>query len=265
MTDQIDAIVVDDEELGRSNLKALLDRLERWKVVAEAANGEAAIDLVKKHRPTALFLDIEMPIMNGMQVAKELLQQDCLPFTIFVTAYSQYAVQAFEVNAVDYLLKPLRSDRFRAAVKRVEDALDHDQLESFTDRVASVIGRLSDDSGDIGHYLTRIAVRSVGRVQLIDVGELDWISSEGNYVELHIAGRNVLHRQTLTSLVAQLDPDRFMRVHRSAAVNRHHVAELLTAETGSHSLRLRGGEEVPVSDRYRDDVKRQLGLKDKAQ
>ena len=113
MTAQIDAIVVDDEELGRSNVKALLDGLERWKVVAEASDGESAVDLVKKHRPTALFLDIEMPVMNGMQVARELLQQDCLPFTIFVTAYSQYAVQAFEVNAVDYLLKPLRKDRFR--------------------------------------------------------------------------------------------------------------------------------------------------------
>jgi len=261
MTDQIDAIVVDDEELGRSNLKALLDRLERWKVVAEAADGEAAVDLVKQHRPTALFLDIEMPVMNGMQVAKELLQQDCLPFTIFVTAYSQYAVQAFEVNAVDYLLKPLRKDRFRSAVRRVEDALDQDQLDTFTDRVASVIGRLSDDSEDIGRYLSRIAVRSVGRVQLIDVGELAWISSAGNYVELHIDERSVLHRQTLTSLVEQLDPDQFMRIHRSAAVNRHHVAELLNTDTGNYSLRLRSGEQVPVSDRHRDDVKRQLGLK----
>lgn len=261
MTSQIEVIVVDDEELGRSNLKALLDPLERWQVVAEAADGEAAIDLVAKYRPTALFLDIEMPIMNGMKVAKKLLQQDCLPFTVFVTAYSQYAVQAFEVNAVDYLLKPLRKDRFLAAVARVETALDQDQLESFTDRVASVIGRLSDDSGDIGRYLSRIAVRSVGRVQLIDVGELSWVSSAGNYVELHIDRRSVLHRQTLTSLVEQLDPEQFMRVHRSAAVNRHHVAELLNTETGSYSIRLRSGDQVPVSDRHRDDVKHQLGLK----
>jgi two-component system LytT family response regulator len=262
MTAQIDAIVVDDEELGRSNLKALLDPLERWQVVAEAADGEAAIDLVAKHRPTALFLDIEMPVMSGMKVAKELLQQDCLPFTVFVTAYSQYAVQAFEVNAVDYLLKPLRKDRFLAAVARVEAALDQDQLESFTDRVASVIGRLSDDSGDIGRYQSRIAIRSVGRVQLIDVGEIAWIASAGNYVELHIEQRSVLHRQTLTSLIQQLDPDQFMRVHRSAAVNRDHVAELLNTATGSYSLRLRSGVEVPVSDRHRDDIKRQLGLKD---
>jgi len=262
MTRQIEAIVIDDEELGRSNVKALLDPFERWRVVAEAGDGEAAIDLVAKHRPAVLFLDIEMPIMNGMEVAKELLQQDCLPFTVFVTAYSQYAVQAFEVNAVDYLLKPLRKDRFVAALARVEAALDQNQLESFTDRVASVIGRLSDDGGDIGHYLSRIAVRSIGRVQLVDVGELAWISSAGNYVELHIDERDILHRQTLTSLVEQLDPDQFMRVHRSAAVNRDHVAELLNTETGSYSLRLRSGVEVPVSDRHRDDVKRQLGLKD---
>ena len=261
MARQIEAIVVDDEELGRSNLKALLDPLERWQVVAEAANGEAAIELVAKYRPTALFLDIEMPIMNGMEVAKELLQQGCLPFTVFVTAYSQYAVQAFEVNAVDYLLKPLRKDRLLAAVARVEAALDQDQLELFTDRVANVIGRLPDDSGVVGPYLRRIAVRSVGRVQFIDVGELSWISSAGNYVELHIDQRNVLHRQTLTNLIQQMDPDRFMRVHRSAAVNRDHVAELLNTETGSYSLRLRSGDEVPVSDRHRDDVKRQLGLK----
>jgi len=260
MSGQINAIVVDDEELGRSNLKSLLGRLERWQVVAEAADGETAIDLVKQHRPTALFLDIEMPVMNGMQVAKELLQQDCLPFTVFVTAYSQYAVQAFEVNAVDYLLKPLRKDRFRAAVSRVEDALDQDQLESFTDRVASVIGRLSDDSADIGPYLSRIAVRSVGRVQFIDVGELSLICSAGNYVELHIDERSVLQRQTLTSLIEQLDPDQFMRIHRSAAVNRHHVVELLNTDAGSYSIRLRSGDEVPVSDRHRDDVKRQLGL-----
>ncbi len=261
MTRQIEAIVVDDEELGRSNLKALLDPLERWQVVAEAADGEAAIDLVAKYRPTALFLDIEMPVINGMEVAKELLQQGCLPFTVFVTAYSQYAVQAFEVNAVDYLLKPLRKDRLLAAVARLEAALDQDQLESFTDRVANVIGRLPDDSGVVGRYLSQIVVRSVGRVQFIDVGKLSWISSAGNYVELHIDQRTVLHRQTLTSLIQQLDPDLFMRVHRSAAVNRDHVAELLNTESGSYSLRLCGADEVPVSDRHRDEVKRQLGLK----
>lgn len=256
----IKAVIADDEMLGRSNLRSLLDTHDRWVVVAEAENGEAAVSAVIEHTPDALFLDIDMPRMNGMEAARDLLEAGHLPYTIFVTAYSEYAVNAFEVNAVDYLLKPIRAERFHEAVSRVEAAHDQQQMKSLQDRVATVIGRLSGDSRGFETYLQRIAVRSVGRVRFVDIAGLIWISAAGNYVELHLDSGMVLHRQTLTSLLEQLDPEFFIQVHRSAIVNCRSVAELVSSDTGGFALRLRNGDEVAVSDTYRASVKMKLGL-----
>jgi len=259
MDSNIDVIVVDDEQLGRQNLKALLEHKMRWTVIAEAADGETAIKKIVELRPAVIFLDIEMPKMNGMQVARELLEKYSLPLIVFVTAYSRYAVEAFEVNAVDYLLKPIRGDRFNSAVKRVEETIDHAQIESFQDRVATVLGHFRADGTEIGPWLKQIAVRSVGRVQFVDVGELVWIGASGNYVELHLDSRTVLHRQTLTSLAKQVDPESFLQVHRSALVNVQHITEFLTTSTGS-AVRMVDGAEVAVSGRYRSAVKSRLSL-----
>lgn len=261
MQKSIRAIIVDDEELGRSNLRSLLSALDRWEVVAEAEDGAAAVAAVQKLAPDALFLDIDMPRMNGMEAACRLLERgDHVPYMIFVTAYSEYAVQAFEVNAVDYLLKPIRGRRFREAIARVEAALDRRQSESLQDRVATVVGRLSGDGHAFEPYLQRIAVRSVGRVRFVDIGGLLWISASGNYVELHLESGVVLHRQTLASLLQQLDPAQFIQVHRSAIVNCRAVAEFVSSGGGGFALRLRNGDEVPVSETHRAALKRKLGL-----
>ncbi len=256
----IRAVIADDERLGRSNLRSLLATMEHWQVVAEAGDGASAVAAVIEHAPDVLFLDIDMPRMNGMEVARRLLERDRLPHTVFVTAYSEYAAQAFEVNAVDYLLKPIRGDRFRDAVARVEAAIEQRQSGEFNDRVATVVGRLSDDSRRFEPYLRRIAVRSVGRVRFVDVNGLLWASAAGNYVELHLDSGVVLHRQALSSLLQQLDASQFIQVHRSAIVNCLAVAEFMSSGSGGFALRLSNGDEVAVSETYRAAVKKRLGV-----
>ncbi len=238
--------------------------MEHWTVVAEAEDGVSTVAAVVEHAPDVLFLDIDMPRMNGMETARRLLESDRMPYTIFVTAYSEYAVQAFEVNAVDYLLKPIRGDRFREAVARVEASIDQQQRGLLSDRVAAVIGHLSDDSRELEPYLRRIAVRSVGRVRFVDVNGLLWVAAAGNYVELHLETGVVLHRQALGSLLQQLDPAQFIQVHRSAIVNCLAVTEFVSSGSGGFALRLSNGDEVVVSETYRAAVRKKLGLAEPA-
>ncbi len=249
MTDSIQAIVVDDEYLGRQNIRALLSKAARWHVASDASNGEIAVEKIVNMRPDVAFLDIDMPGLNGMQVARELLKRNALPLIVFVTAYSQYAIQAFEINAVDYLLKPVRNDRFNATIQRIEHTIDTSGIESGQDNVAAVVGHLDDDSGQFRPWLRQIAVRSIGRVQFVDVEEIIWIAASGNYVELHLNGSTVLYRQTLKSLSSQLNPDVFMQIHRSAIVNRSCVRECTTTSKSGHLLRMSDNSEIAVSDR----------------
>jgi len=227
----IRALVVDDEQHARDNVCALLRREPRWQVIGECADGAALERALAAASPDVVFLDVRLPGDSGVALAHALQQRSPRPLVIFTTAFETYAVAAFEVQAIDYLLKPFDDRRFAAALRRAEQAL------------AAVPGA--------SRYLQRVVIRSLGRVQFVEVAQIDWMAASGNYVEIHAGKDSFLHRERLRVLEAQLDPAEFLRIHRSIIVNRAAVKELRPLPGGDYSVWLRGGEPVRLSRTYR--------------
>jgi two-component system LytT family response regulator len=229
---RIRAIVVDDEEHSRESVRALLAAQPRWQVVEECESAGALRAAVARAVPDVVFLDIRLPGADGIDLARLLHALDPRPLVVFTTAFEQYAVDAFEVQAVDYLLKPFDDQRFEAALRRVEQAL-------------------SPGRPRIGRYRQRLVIRSIGRVQFVDVAQIDWLEASGNYVEIHAGAESFLHRERLRILEAELDPADFVRIHRSIIVNRAAVVEIRPIAAGDCSVLLRDGRRVRLSRTYR--------------
>lgn len=241
-------LIVDDETPGRVNLRLAMEAHPGWRLGAECASAAAARAALAAAPVDAVFLDIRMPGESGLALARELARLPEPPLVIFVTAYSEHAVDAFDVHALDYLLKPLNDTRLAQAVERAEALLRHGQrgaygqaLRGYADAVAR---------SDAAPYLDRIGVRSVGRVEQVRVSDILWLEAAGNYVNLCLGARQVLHRMPLSRLETVLDPAVFLRVHRGAIVRRDQVGRLETVGDGSYRLVLRCGAEVAVSERY---------------
>jgi two-component system LytT family response regulator len=247
-------LIVDDEAPGRANLRLAMDAHPGWLLVAECDSAAAAravlagpganVDLV--------FLDVQMPGESGLVLARELSRLREPPLVVFVTAYSEHAIDAFEVHALDYLLKPLSDARLAQAVERSADMLRQRQREAYGAALRSYV------DADAAEYADHLNVRSVGRIEQVRVAEILWLAAAGNYVELHLEGRTVLHRITLNRLEALLDPAVFLRVHRGAIVRREQLARLATTGDGTYRLNLRCGAEVAVSERYLAGLKSAL-------
>jgi two-component system LytT family response regulator len=235
-------LIVDDEPPGRANLRLALDAHPDWQLVAECDGTAAARTILAAQEVDVIFLDIQMPAESGLVLAREISRLRAPPLIVFVTAYSEHAIDAFEVHALDYLLKPLNDARLAQAVERIGAMLGQRQREAY--------GAALRDYVDAGARLERINVRSVGRIEQILVADILWIESAGNYVELHLAGRTVLHRITLNRIETLLAPADFLRVHRGAIVRRSEIARLDTVGDGSYRLTLRCGATVGVSERY---------------
>ncbi len=230
---RIRAIVVDDEEHSRESVRALLAAQPRWQVIGECESARALREAVARAVPDVVFLDIRLPGADGIDLARLLHALEPRPLIVFTTAFEQYAVNAFEVQAVDYLLKPFDDRRFQAALRRVEQAL-------------SPAAR-----SRAGRYRQRVVIRSIGRVQFVDVAQIDWLEASGNYVEIHAGAESFLHRERLRVLEAELDPADFVRIHRSIIVNRAAVLEIRPIAAGDHSVLLRDGRRVRLSRTYR--------------
>lgn len=198
---------------------------------------------MRQQRVDVLFLDIQMPRETGIDFSRELSRLDTPPVVIFVTAYERYALSAFKVHALDYLLKPFDDERLARSLARAEAML---ALRSPGPNPQIT----EEDRLQVPSYQDRISVRSVGQVEVVKLEHVLWLSASGNYVELHLDGRTVLHRATLSSLESQLDPAVFMRVHRSILVRLNHLAKLAVTGDGTYSLTLDNGDVVPVSERY---------------
>jgi two-component system LytT family response regulator len=239
-------LIVDDEALSRANLRLALGAHADWRLMAECDGTASARTALAGQEVDVIFLDIQMPAESGLVLAREVSRMSEPPLIVFVTAYSEHAVDAFEVHALDYLLKPLNDARLAQTVERIGAMLGQRQREAYgaalRDYVDAGTGREA--------VLERINVRSVGRIEQILVADILWIESAGNYVELHLAGRTVLHRITLNRLETLLAPDDFLRVHRGAIVRRSEIARLDTVGDGSYRLTLRCGAAVAVSERY---------------
>ncbi|MGJ9418344.1 LytR/AlgR family response regulator transcription factor [Massilia sp. CMS3.1] len=243
--------IVDDEEPGRTNLRLAMEAHAGWQLAFEADSAARAREALAGCRIDLLFLDIQMPRESGLLLARELGRMIEPPLVVFVTAHSAHAIEAFEVHALDYLLKPLNDARLAQAVERAALLLAGRQRGAY--------GRALHAYTEGPAYLEQISVRSVGRIDQVRVADILWIEAQGNYVALHTAAGSPLHRVALSRLEEHLDPAQFLRVHRSSIVRREQVAGLSVAGDGSYALRLRGTAEVPVSERYVGAVRELLG------
>jgi len=243
-------LIVDDESPARERLKRLLADIEGVEIIGEAASGIRAVEMIERERPDLVLLDIQMPGLDGFEVIEALVDP---PPVIFVTAYDEYAIRAFEVNALDYLLKPFSRERLTKAIRRAQEALAEER------DFAARLGPLLESLADQGKYLARLAVRDRDRFRVLDVGEMDWIGIEGEQVMVHAGDQAYPIRRTLAELEARLDPACFFRAHRSAIVNLDRVKEVIPWFKGTHKLRLTTGAEVDLRRARARALRRILG------
>ena len=251
------ALLVDDEEPGRINLRLALAAHPGWHVAGECASAAQARTFLATEPVDVVFLDIRMPRESGLELARELAQQAAPPLVIFVTAYDTHAVEAFRVHALDYLLKPLDDADLAKALGRAGAMMAQRQHAIHTGALRDWSASHHRKAGQPPVYLRQLNVRSVGRIDVVQLEDVMWIEAAGNYVELHLAQRHVLHRVAIGTLERHLDPGSFARVHRSALVRIDQVAALRTHADGA-TLTLRCGGPVPVSERYLAKVRRML-------
>jgi two-component system LytT family response regulator len=245
---RVRALVVDDERLARRRLLRLLKEEPGIDVVGECADGEAAVLAIEEKAPDLVFLDVQMPAFNGFEVL-EAIGPERAPAVVFVTAYDQYALRAFDVHALDYLLKPFPRPRFQQAVARARTEVMRGRAGETEDSGRRLLSLLQELRGE-GKRLERLAVNTGGRVFFLRMEEVDWIESEGNYLRLHVGAELHLVRGTLKGLEARLDPERFVRIHRSTIVNLDRIREVQPWFQGEHILILRDGTRLTTGGEY---------------
>jgi two-component system LytT family response regulator len=246
--------IVDDEPLARERIRTLLSQEPDIEVVGECADGSEAIGRIKETQPDLLFLDVQMPLVDGFGVLQALDAQ-LPPAVIFVTAYDQYALQAFEVHALDYLLKPFNSRRFKKAVQRARvELLKEGNGHGVSERLLSLLENLKQDR----RPQERLILKTSGRVTFLKVDEIDWIEAEGNYVRLHVGASSHLLRETMKGIEAKLDPERFIRIHRSTIVNTDRIKELQPLFHGEYAVILRDGTRLTASRGPENKLRRVL-------
>ncbi len=250
---ELRVLIVDDERLAREKLRRTLAEAEAVRVVGEAANGSEAIERIRKDRPDVVFLDVQMPGMDGFDVI-ERLPADAIPAVVFVTAHDEYAIRAFDVEAIDYLLKPFDRLRLRQTLERVRRQLGQEPRQ-----LVEKLRRILESPGAAGASLRRIAVHSGGRIQSLKVEEISWIEAADNYVRVHTPRAVHLIRETLGSLERRLDPTLFIRIHRSAIVKIETIREVESLFHGDYAAVLTTGERLPVGRRYRDRLVEAMG------
>lgn len=240
----IRAVIADDEPPARRRLRRFLEKDGRIELIGEAGDGSEAVEVIETLRPDLLFLDIQMPVLNGFEVLESLESQR--PRVIFTTAYDQFAIQAFEIHALDYLLKPFDEARLRQAVGRAVESLD--KRSDFN----PAIDQLIDEFRKRRPILRRILLRGSGRITVLDTHEISRICSEEKYVHLFVQGRSFLYRETLQRLEDRLDPSRFVRVHRGEIVNMEYIRELELSSHGDYVIVLKDGTRIPLGRTYRE-------------
>ncbi len=247
-------LVADDEPLARRRLARLLEREPGAELVASCGSGPEAVEAVQRLSPDLLFLDVQMPGLDGFGVL-EALGEDAPPAVIFVTAFDAYAIQAFEASALDYLLKPFDADRLHRAFQRAETRLRHKDTEGTPAQLTQLIEGLNRQRSSA----ERLAIRADGRVYFVRVPEIDWIETASNYVRLHVGKAEHLMRESLANLETRLDPARFLRIHRTTIVNVERLRELQPWFSGEFVAILQDGTRLKVSRGYRDRVAKWLG------
>jgi two-component system, LytTR family, response regulator len=256
---KIRTMIVDDEPPARRNLRALLKGVPDVELVKECGNGRDAVCQIRALQPDLVFLDVQMPELDGFEVLENLAGHP-LPVIIFVTAYDQYALKAFEVSALDYLLKPFDDARFHRAMSQARRQIEQQDASELGRKLLTLLGtREVKADTPPPRYLTRLMVKTAGRVIFIRAEEIDWIEAYDNYVRLHVGGKAHLLRQTMNELEAALSPERFSRIHRSTIVNLDRVKELRSHFNGERLVILHDGTELKLSRIRKEWLERQLG------
>lgn len=246
-------VVVDDEQLPRQRVADLVRADQRLTLVGQAEHGAAALDVIVELKPDLVFLDIQMPELDGFQVISA-LDDDALPAVVFVTAYDEYAIRAFEVDAIDYLLKPVTAERFAAAVERVVGRIDR-RDESYDNPVRALASRADEQRAAPA---TRFVARRGSKHYFVKVAEIDWIEAVGNYVRLQTGDKSHLIRETMKGVEATLDPGEFVRIHRSALVAVDRIRSIEAREAGEYFITMQSGAKLVSSRGYSDRVRRLL-------
>ncbi|MEW6364926.1 MAG: LytTR family DNA-binding domain-containing protein [Acidobacteriota bacterium] len=258
----LDVLIVDDEPIARRHIRRLLQRVTDLRVVGECGNGGEAIQAIREKSPQIIFLDVQMPGLDGFRVLEE-LHAERLPLVIFTTAYDQYAVRAFEVHALDYLLKPFDDDRFYEALDRARGLLAAPRedvvhkLVALVEEMRSQLRCTADaSSGSSNARLERVIVKSAGRITPVKVADIERIKAANQYLELKVGDREHLVRQSMDQMESMLDPGKFMRIHRSVIVNIDCVRELQPWGKSQYAVILRNGERFVSSRGYRNNLQR---------
>ncbi len=241
-------LIVDDEPLARDTLRLLLEGHGDVEILGECGDGLEAVDTIRSVGPDVVFLDVQMPGCNGFEVVERVGPKN-MPITVFATAYDSYALKAFDASALDYLLKPFDDDRFERALQRAREAVEQREDDDLRDRLETLISRDRDTT-----YLSRIMVKSRDSVNFVNVDDIRWIESAGDYVTLKTHDKSHLIRETMTGLEGKMDPSRFVRIHRSTIVNLDYVKELKPYFHGDYIVYMKSGEELKLSRRYWDRV-----------
>lgn len=263
----IRVIVVDDEPLARQRIADMLRHERGVQIVAEIDNGSAAVETIRKLRPDLVFLDVQMPGRTGLEIVREIGPEN-MPLTIFVTAYDKHALEAFEVAAVDYLVKPFDDERFEQAMLRARRMIELHEVDRLRSRLISVLqgDRAMDREPAVfpaparGEYLERIPVEMRGKVRVVPVAEIDFILASGPYAELYSGDRKYVIRESMQALEDKLDPNVFIRTHRSVIVRLDLIETLHKAPGGDYDVQLKSGRRLRVSRSRLEALERKLGL-----
>lgn len=251
----IRALIADDEPLARERMRALISEESDVQIIGEASDGMETVDAILSHMPDLVFLDVHMPKLDGFEVIAT-VGADRMPAVVFVTAYDQHALRAFEVQALDYLLKPFDAERFQGALERVRRQMDSQESSDLGRRLLALVRDIKPERPARSE---RLVVKSSGRLFFLRADEIDWIEAAGNYVRLHVGSEAHLLRETMTAIEARLDPDAFFRIHRSHIVNIERIKELQPWFNGEYVVVLRNGTQLTLSRGYREKLQERLG------
>lgn len=243
-------LIVDDEPLAREGLRLLLSRDPEVSAIREAKDGREAVEAIRERSPDLVFLDVQMPEMDGFAVVRA-IGAASMPAVVFVTAHDQYAIQAFEINALDYLLKPVIEERFLKALVRAKDRIRSNIVADSSRQIIGLLETIATPQ----NYLKRLAVRSAGRTIFLDVEEVDWIGAAENYVELHVGRAKHLLHVTMNALEKSLDPGIFLRIHRSIIVNLGRIKDVQSGAHGEYVITLREGARIQSGRTYSNRLK----------
>ncbi len=255
-------LIVDDERAARQRLEDLLSREEDLQIVGQVASGQEAIDAIGSLSPDLVFLDVQMPGLTGTEVVQE-VGPEHMPAVIFVTAYDQYAVKAFDLAAIDYLLKPFDDERFEQALARVRQAISSQEINELQGRLAALLSETTqptDLASPTPRYLERIGVEMRGQMRIVPVDQIDFITANGDYAELHVGDEAFLIREQMQALAKRLDPGQFYRIHRSTIVRLDRIDTLLDGQGGDYAVRLKDGKRLKVSRGRYEELQQHLGL-----